>query len=363
MAHEVIVHKVVSGDNLDNIIFSTYNIPSESHLYGLRNYIYSLNSSHSNCRVSHDGKTIYQQPNSNEFFLLPSESELHRRDFYMKDKIDPTIFSEYGRNRHIISTLLDDSSQRSSMLKFQEKVTPVEAISYFEMVDGMCAILANEKERKWCEHFKDYAGETFQEAGSKFADRGAEVYLSIKKLDTLAIAYGSSKEMKVRQTLKPQIKEAQAEVQKNFSKTLNKYIKSNAHKTHTKAIYSTNKLLKSMDNQSGKVRSVILKADFDRYLKYTKYAKYAGDALTGYAFVDAQLDALKAKKSGKDWQKELFVKDAGVLGMIVVANIVILTLPAEIPIIIGAAVVAGAAYATVQGLEYISEKAYDKWLE
>ncbi len=363
MSHaEAIVHKVSYGENLDNILLSTYSIYSESHLHGLRSYVANLNFSHSNCRVSEDGKDIFYQPECHDFLLLPTEFELNSKNFYSEDTLRASEFGKYGHYRGVINTYIEPQ-KRILIQNFQKDICPVAVMSYFEIMDGMCATLAEKKEHKWSEYFQNYASEVSQETVKSFAERGSGIYSEIKKLDALAISYGATREMRERQTLKSQIKETQSKIQKEFSKTLKSYIEKNSHKTHTKAVFNTRKLLNAADRNNGKPRPIILKSDIDRYLKYMKYGKYFGDGLTLYAYVDAQLDALKAKKEGGNWQKELFIKDSGVLGMIVAANIIVLMIPAEIPILVGAALTAGSVYGVEQLVEHYSEKAYDKWLE
>jgi hypothetical protein len=91
--------------------------------------------------------------------------------------------------------------------------------------------------------------------------------------------------------------------------------------------------------------------------------EFLPSGLSLLAFIEAQFAALKAKKEGKDWQKELFVKDSAVLGMMVGAEIAGLILPASLPILILIGLSALISYTGDKILESKSEDVYEKWLQ
>ena len=61
--------------------------------------------------------------------------------------------------------------------------------------------------------------------------------------------------------------------------------------------------------------------------------------------MEVQINAISAMKEGKEWQKELFVEDSGVLGIIFGGPIALTLIPLELPLLIGVGVLAGGSMA------------------
>ena len=159
------------------------------------------------------------------------------------------------------------------------------------------------------------------------------------------------------------------ELQKLFSTTLKKYVLDHAHgPIMSKVISPTN--AKAIASSSGMVnaakkgaKSLFVKKEINVMFKYLKYSKFIGDITTGYEYVEAQINALSAMKEGKEWQKELFVEDSGVLGIIIGGPVALFFLPFEVPLLIGIAVSAVGSVAISGFLKLWSKKGYDAWLQ
>ena len=188
-------------------------------------------------------------------------------------------------------------------------------------------------------------------------------------METIAGAYGSSVEMKVRQPLKKEFLTLHKELNHLFPQVFKTYVAKNSTSTHSKAMISSNKWLDAADrsarNSSGHIaKPVVLKTSgFNRYLKYMSAGKFFPTGLSLLAFAEAQYSALKAKRAGKDWQKTLFVKDSAVLGMMLGAEFASTILPVSLPIIVLIALGAGVTYVGDKLLEVSAEKVYETWLD
>ena len=365
MSHDILVHKVGPHESLDDILYSNYPIPSDKHLNALRALVGNLNSGHGYCSVSNCGADIYTEPEHNDFLLLPTNEDLNWHG-YFDDKPD---FSSYDFHGSCYNMKHVGHDKRLPMLQFQRHVNPVEAISYCEMIDGLCANLAEKKEFKWSEHFKDYLTEVSKETANKFAERGVEIIKLITKMETIAGAYGSSVEMKVRQPLKKEFLTLHKELNHLFPKVFKTYVAKNSTSTHSKSMISSNKWLDAADRSarnSGShiAKTVVLKAtSFNRYLKYMNVGEFFPTGLSLLAFAEAQYSALKAKKEGKDWQKTLFVKDSAVLGMMMGVEAASVIIPTSLPLVVIIILGAGISYGAEQMFESFSEGAFEKWLE
>ena len=367
MSRNVLVHKV-GHENIDTILSSYFDIPSQDHLYALRTMVSHINRGNTGYKSSHCGKILLSQPSPNDFLILPTEEDLRRYNFYSA-KPDFSQFDSHGHSFNIKTRSVQD--KRLSMLKVQSQVEPEHLVATCNMMDGLCASLAKEKEHKFSDYFKEYTSETFKETAAKFGERGAEIIKLIKKIDKLGavLKIKGTGTMQARQAAKAEMIKLNDELQKLFSTTLKKYVLDHAHgPIVSKVISPTN--AKAIASSSGMVnaakkgtKSLFVKKELNAMFKYFKYSKHIGDMATVYEYVEAQINAINAIKEGKEWQKELFVEDSGVLGMIFGGEIVLAFLPVGIPILLGAALTAGGAMALDLVLKRVSEKSYDKWLQ
>ena len=366
MSRKIIVHKVNPNENIDGILTSTYVLPSKEHLYALRTMVANMNGGNTSYSASHCGTTIHSQPWQNDFLILPTDSDLDHTGFY-SDKPNFSQFDSYGHNLNI-----NTHGLHGKFSKIQNHIEPTQLAAYCEMVDGMCANLAQEKEHKFSHYLAGYAGESLKEVAKKFSERASEVTKLIKEIDKLAVEYKSYKGpggMHQRQSIKAKIILKHNELQHVFSEKLQIYMRENANRVHVRKFFNVkhidafSKVKTVLKSGDGGAKNVFYKAKWDRAVEYVKYAEHFGDALTAVAFIQAQMDALSAKKEGKDWQKELFVEDSAVLGMIFGGAVATAFLPAELPILLGASLSAGITYTFEEVFKTGAEKGYKKWLE
>ena len=366
MSRNVLIHKV-GHENIDSILSSYFDIPSQNHLYALRTMVSHINRGNTGYKSSHCGKTLLSQPSPNDFLILPTEDDLRRYNFYSA-KPDFSQFDSHGHSFNIKTRSVQD--KRLSMLKVQSQVEPAHLVATCNMMDGLCASLAKEKEHKFSDYLKEYTKESFTKAAEKFGERGAEIIKLIKKIDKLGavLKIKGPGTMQARQAAKAEMIKLNEELQKLFSTTFKKYVLDHAHSSiASKVISPTN--AKAIASSSGMINaakkgatSIFVKKEINSMFKYLKYSKFIGDITTGYEFVEAQINALSARKEGKEWQKELFVEDSGVLGMIVASSAITIMLPLEVPLLIGAAITAAGAIALGGALKALAEKSYNTWL-
>ncbi len=361
---EVLIHKVLPNETIDSIIKSYYGTLPGPHLCSMRDHLHYLNREQSNYTPRPGGISVGTQPSQGEFLILPSIETLNAFNFH-SNQAQLSAFSSFPTmSRDTRHDLRLDFSLRSDVNKFQKNVDPLLAIAFSEILDGIFYILS--KKEHWNEKLKDYTGDYFKEIASKIAERGAEFYASLNAFEETLFKYSSSKEKVARQALKKEVVKAHKEMNKSLSKLVQKWFQKNASSNSVKSLVNSNKAMDSADLyfKNGGPRPVILKKSFDRYLKFLKYGNLVPEIGTLADFLSVQYGAFTAHKNGKDWEKELFIKDAGVLGLIggtAFAGVIIGA--AGIPLLIGAVISISFA---ATGSAFIEDKAtwvYEKWLQ
>lgn len=363
---EVFIHKVKRSEKIDSIIEEYYGVLPHEHMCAMRNHIYYLNQTHSAYTVRTPGTSVAAEPYTNEFLMLPAEKTL--KDYYLIEARGnyPQIgaFANHPITREDGHRLGDLSISRgviSDVNSLQEKFDPFMALALCEISDGICHILSQKEPHR--EYFRAYTTDYFREAGTKIAERGAEFYASLNTVQKLLVDYSSSNEMTVRQGLKKEIIKSHKEMTKSLSPLVKnwaqKYMKPNQYKSFTSSSRAMD--VSDLYAKAGAPRPVILKKSFDTYLKFMKYGKYAPALGTLADFVDANYDAYKDYKLvDNKWQKNLFKKDAGVLGLIIAGEVMGgLIVISGTPLLIGAVVTVAVAGVAAHWAEIGAEKFYD----
>lgn len=358
---EVFIHKVQRNDKIDSIIESYYGVLPNDHMCAMREHIGILNQTHSAYTLRPSGQSVSTEPYPGEFLILPSEKTIVGYDLKKHSHFLNGFKNHPFRDASQRQNLRLDFTLRADVNRFQEKFDPLMAIAFCEISDGICNILSQKQEHR--EYFKEYTTDYFKESGEKIAERGAEFYASINAVEGLLVKYSSADGMAVRQGLKKEIIKAHKEMTKNLTPLVKEWAQKYTKQGQYRSLTSSNKAMDLSDlyAKAGAPRPVILKKSFDTYLKFMKYGKWAPALGTLADFVDANYDAYKDYKLvDNKWQKNLFKKDAGVLGLIIAGEVMgVIIIASGMPLLLGAVVTVAVASEAAHWAEVGAEKFYD----